>query len=305
MTPHSHTPSSPVSQHANSMRLATVLSLCAGLFLVCLKTVAWSLTDSLSIMSSLADSMLDVMASTVNFLAVRYALQPPDEEHRFGHGKAEDLATLAQSTFICGSGLFLVIEGIKRFFSPEPVHHSMVGIVIMIISIAVTLGLVLYQRKVVNATGSSAIKADASHYFADLLSNAAVIVALFGSSYLGWVKADAVFALAIAGYLIYSAAEMGYHAFQNLMDREFSDEERSKIEAIVRSVKDVEGLHELRTRRSGLWGFIQLHLDLDPNMTLQHAHVVSDQVEHLLRTAFPNTDILIHQDPVGADIHIS
>lgn len=283
------------------MRLATKLSLWAGCFLVLLKGMAWSFTDSLSMMSSLADSLLDVMASAVNFAAVRYALQPPDEEHRFGHGKAEDLAGFAQSTFICGSGLFLVVEGIKRFFSPEPVKHSMLGIAVMLISIAVTLGLVIYQRRVVKLTGSQVVKADSLHYVSDLLTNSAVIAAFILSYGIGWYEADAVFALLIAGYIIFTSGKIGYHAFQNLMDREFSNEDRAKIEEIVRTSPGVLGLHDLRTRRSGVNGFIQLHLDLDPEMTLRQAHVISDAVEAKLRDAFPNTEILIHQDPLHND----
>lgn len=288
------------------MRRATVLSLSAGLFLVVIKAIAWMFTDSLSLMSSLADSMLDVIASTVNFIAVRYALQPADDEHRFGHGKAEDLATLAQSTFICGSGIFLVIEGIKRVVSPEPTHHNLLGIGIMGISLVVTLLLVLYQRHVVNATGSGAIKADSAHYFSDFLSNGAVIVALLCSHWFDVSRADAVAALCIAAYLITGAATMGYHAFQNLMDHEFSSEERERIKDIVRAIPAVVGLHDLRTRRSGLWGFIQLHLDLDAEMPLRQAHIISDQVEEALKQAFPNAEILIHQDPVvvGADASV-
>lgn len=283
------------------MRRATLYSLIAGAFLVLLKGIAWSFTDSLSMMSSLADSLLDVMASAVNFMAVRYALQPPDEEHRFGHGKAEDLASFAQSTFICGSGLFLVVEGFKRFFSPEPVKHSMLGIAVMLVSIAVTLALVIYQRRVVQATGSKVVQADSLHYYADLLTNSAVIAAFMLSYGLGWYAADAFFALVIAGYLIFTSAELGYHAFQNLMDREFSYEERTRIEAIVKNSEGVLGLHDLRTRKSGITGFIQLHLDLPPEMSLRQAHVISDTVEAALAAAFPNTEILIHQDPLDGD----
>jgi ferrous-iron efflux pump FieF len=283
---------------ASLMRMATLLSLSAGIFLVILKGIAWSFTDSLSLMSSLADSLLDVMASAINFVAVRYALQPPDEEHRFGHGKAEDLASFAQSTFICGSGLFLVVEGIKRFFSPEPVKHSMLGIGVMLISIIVTLSLVIYQRRVVRLTGSQVVKSDALHYYADLLTNAAVIAAFILSYGLGWYEADALFAVLIAGYLIITSASLGCHAFQNLMDHEFLPDDRAKIEQIVRGSAGVLGMHDLRTRKSGLNGFIQLHLDLDPEMPLRQAHIISDAVEAALAKTFPNTEILIHQDPL-------
>jgi ferrous-iron efflux pump FieF len=283
------------------MRRASLFSLIVGITLVVLKAAAWSVTDSLSIMSSMADSMLDVIASTINFIAIRYALQPPDHEHRFGHGKAEDLATLAQSTFICGSGLFLIIESVKRIFSPEPVYNNLVGIGVMCISIVMTLCLVMYQRRIVRKTLSGAIAADATHYFADFLTNIGVIAALILAPVLGIKVADPIIALLIALYIIYSAFDIGCKAFQNLMDREFSDEERETIKKIVRGHREVIGLHDLRTRRSGINAFIQFHLDLHGNISLLRAHEISDEVEDSLIAAFPKTEILIHQDPLHGD----
>jgi ferrous-iron efflux pump FieF len=284
------------------MRLASYLSLTVGIVLVLLKGVAWLVSDSLSMMSSLADSMLDVMASTINFLAVRYALQPPDEEHRFGHGKAEDLSVLAQSTFICGSGAFLIIEGIKRIFFPEEIHHSFIGIVIMLLSIVLVLGLVVYQRYVVSKTSSSAIASDAMHYFTDLISNVGVILALVLTTSLGWKSADPVIGIIIAVYLICSAIAMARESFQNLMDHEFSDAEREKIVAVVRSFPEVHGLHELRTRKSGINNFIQFHLDfINEDISLKHAHEISDNIEDALKEIFPHTEVLIHQDTLHGD----
>jgi len=286
---------------AKLMRRATLFSLIVGGVLVILKAAAWLLTDSLSMMSSLADSLLDVIASSLNFIAVRYALQPPDHEHRFGHGKAEDLATLAQSTFICGSGVFLIIAGLKRLISPEQVHNNTLGIGVMLVSIILTLALVVYQRHVVRKTSSGIIAADATHYFADFLTNASVIGALILTAISDWVSADPLVALAIAAYIIWSALTIGSRAFQNLMDREFSDEARARIEAIVRAQPDVMGLHDLRTRQSGIYRFIQFHLDLSGEITLKRAHEISDVVEDSLLEAFPHTDILIHQDPLHGD----
>jgi ferrous-iron efflux pump FieF len=283
------------------MRRATLFSLIVGVVLVACKTGAWLATDSLSLMSSLADSLLDVLASTLNFIAIRYALKPPDEEHRFGHGKAEDLATLAQSTFICGSGVFLIIEGIKRLISPEPVHNSAVGIGVMVVSIVLTLILVAYQRQVVRQTSSGAIAADAFHYFIDFLTNASVIGAFVLTAGFGWKLADPLVGIAIAAYIIGGAYMIGSKAFQNLMDREFSDEERIRIEQMVRAHPEVLGLHDLRTRKSGIYSFIQFHLVLSDDITLKRAHIISDSVEELLMKAFPNTEILIHQDPLHGD----
>lgn len=281
------------------MRSASVFSLIVGMTLVTIKVAAWLMSDSLSMMSSLVDSLLDVMASGVNFIAIRYALQPPDKEHRFGHGKAEDLAALAQSTFICGSGAFLIIEGVKRLFWPEPVYNSPVAIAVMVVSIALTLALIIYQRYVVQRTASSAIAADAMHYFADLINNIGVIIALVLATAFHLTIADPIIGLMIAVYIIYSAIRIGRGAFHNLMDREFSDEERNKIKEIVRGFNEISSLHELRTRKSGINGFIQFHLDfLDENISLKHAHEISDKIEDALKSVFPHTEILIHQDPL-------
>ena len=298
---HSHTHIS-YQDAGNLIKSASSLSLAVGVVLVAIKAVAWSMTDSLSIMSSLADSMLDVMASGINFIAIRYALQPADHEHRFGHGKAEDLATLAQSTFICGSGVFLLIEGIKRIFSPEPVYNSNVGIGVMIISIIMTFSLILYQRFVVRKTESGAIHADATHYFVDFLTNIGVILALILHSFFGLKIADPIIALAIAFYIIYSAVLIGKTVLNNLMDREFSDEERTQIKQVVAKFSAVSGLHELRTRKSGINRFIQFHLDfIDENISLKQAHDISDEIEDALKAIFPHTEVLIHQDPVHGD----
>jgi len=294
---HNHTHISH-TEAGHMMRRASTLSLIVGITLVAIKTVAWLMSDSLSMMSSLADSMLDVMASAVNFVAVRYALQPPDDEHRFGHGKAEDLATLAQSTFISGSGVFLIIEGIKRMFWPEPIYNSNIAVAIMCISIVMTLALVIYQRHVVKETSSGAIEADSMHYITDLMTNAGVIVGIVLTSTLGWKIADPIVGLLIAVYIIYGAFIIARRAFNNLMDREFSDAERADIEAIISKFSDTVGLHDLRTRRSGLYGFIQFHLDfVDENISLKKAHEISDNIEHALRQKFANTEVMIHQDP--------
>ncbi|HEU5046630.1 MAG TPA: cation diffusion facilitator family transporter [Rickettsiales bacterium] len=288
----------PYAEVGSLMRRASLMSLIVGVTLVVLKGGAWLMSDSLSLMSSLADSMLDVMASTVNFIAIRYALRPPDDDHRFGHGKAEDLATLAQSTFICGSGGFLVIEGIKRLFLPEPVYNSSIGIAVMVVSIVMTFALVLYQRHVVRKTASSAIAADAMHYFSDFLMNIGVIVAIVMASHFGWKTADPLIALIIAGGLIHGAYHMGRAAFNNLMDREFSDAEREEIKRVVLGFPDISGLHDLRTRRAGIHGFIQFHLVFcNRDISLKQAHKISDNVEEALAAIYPHTEILIHQDP--------
>lgn len=287
-------------EHERLMRLATGLSLCVAAGLVIVKTIAWSMSDSLSLMASMFDSFFDVLASLINYMAIRYALTPPDDEHRFGHGKAEDIAALAQATFIAGSGMFILVEGVKRLFSPEPVEHGGIGLMVMVLSIVLTFALVLFQRHVVRKTGSIAVQSDSLHYLSDILSNAGVIAGLALTYYMEIPIADPLFALLVAGYIFYGAWRIGYAAFHNLMDREFDEEERKKIIDISSQQKLVLDVHELKTRKSGIYHFIQLHLVFDEHISLKESHRVADEVEAQLKAIYPNAEVLIHQDPYGA-----
>jgi ferrous-iron efflux pump FieF len=279
-------------------RLATLLSVAVASLLVLMKGGAWIYSGSVSLQASLMDSLLDVMASLVNFFALRFALQPPDKEHRFGHGKAEDVAALAQATFIAGSGLFLLVEAGRRLLRPEPVEHGALAMGVMVVSILLTGALVLFQRYAHRHSGSSVVKADSLHYVMDLLTNAAVILAVFLTVHLGWALADPIFALLIAAYILKSSGELGHGALQNLLDREFEPEERQKIKEKVLSHPQVRGLHKLKTRRGGTQLFIQFHLDLDGTLSLHAAHAVADTVEKWLLEMYPSADIIIHEDPV-------
>ena len=287
------------SSNARLMRLATYLSVAVGLLLIGAKLAAWVATDSVALLSTLIDSTLDAVSSVVNLFAVRHALQPADQQHRFGHGKAEPLAGIAQSTFIVGSALFLIGESSKRIFTPAPVSHAPIGIVVMAFSVLVTLGLVLFQRFVVRRTASLAIGADHLHYVGDLAMNLCVIVSLVLSAEFGFDWADPLFAIGIGCFLIYSAATIAWQSYHLLMDREFPDADRERISEICVAHPDVRNIHDLRTRSSGQQSFIQLHLELDPEITLRHAHVISDEVEANIRAAFPLADVIIHQDPTG------
>ena len=283
------------------MRLATYASVASACFLILIKLGAWVATGSLAMLSSLIDSVLDAAASIVNLVAVRHALEPADREHRFGHGKAEPLAGLGQAALIFGSALFLLFEGGARLFDPQPVLQSTLGIAVIVVSIAVTLGLVLFQRHVIRATGSIAITADSLHYKGDLLMNAGVIAALLLAGVFDMPVADPLFAIAIALYIAWNAWEIVGNALDQLMDKEFPEEDRARIRQIATSHTEVEEIHDLRTRSSGTYSFIQFHLELDPHMTLARAHRISDEVEEMLQEAFPDADIFIHQDPAGAE----
>lgn len=284
---------------AKLMRLATYASCSVALLLIAIKSFAWLSTGSVAMLSSMVDSMLDAAASLVTLFAVRHSLTPADEEHRFGHGKAEPLAGLGQSAFIAGSAVFLLFQAGSRLFHPAPVIQSSLGIAVMIFSMVVTLGLVLFQRQVIRRTGSHAVGADSLHYLGDLLSNAAVILALILAGMFGWVYADPILAGLIAIFILHGAWQIFRGAYDHLMDREFPEEQREQIRRIVMRHPEVRDLHDLRTRTSGLSSFIQLHIEMDGQMTLLDAHRVADAVELELQTEFPGTEVIVHQDPAG------
>tara|TARA_R110001592_G_scaffold175466_5_gene414687 strand:+ start:11178 stop:12077 length:900 start_codon:yes stop_codon:yes gene_type:complete len=275
---------------------ATRASVLVALGLLFMKFYAWIVTGSMGILAALVDSLLDFCASMINLIAVRYAMEPADDEHRFGHGKAEALAGLAQATFIASSAIFLVIYTLERIMNPELIESPEIGTWVMFISLAVTFLLVSYQRYVVKKTGSVAIKADSLHYSADFLTNIGILAGL-GLYYLGWLYADPIIAMLIGVYIFKSALGIAYESVQLLLDRELPEEDKKKIMDIALSHPFVIEVHDLRTRQSGQTKFIQFHMVLNGMITLTEAHKLSDQVHHSVDAAFPQADIIIHQDP--------
>ncbi len=283
---------------ARLLKLATYASITVATSLIVAKLLAWGLSGSVSLLATLIDSTLDALASLINLLAVRHALSPADREHRFGHGKAEALAGLAQAAFIAGSAGFLLLESGRRILSPEPPQHFSIGIGVMVFSIILTLVLLSYQKHVIAQTDSTAIKADALHYRTDVLVNASVIIALW-LSVQGWAGFDALFAIGIAFFILWSAWEIVRQAFDHLMDRELPDTDRQTIIEIATAHTDVRGLHDLRSRRSGTDTFIQLHLELDDDLHLIEAHQISDDIEFAIQERYPGAEIIIHIDPTS------
>jgi len=286
-------------QSARLMRLATYASVSVASVLIVAKIGAWVVTDSISLLSTLVDSFLDVLASLVNLYAVRHALEPADEEHRFGHGKAEPLAGLAQAAFIGGSSVFLLLQAGERLINPRPIANLEMGIWVMGFAIILTLALVIFQRYVVKKTGSVAISADSLHYQSDLLVNVGVVVSMLLAVNMGWTLVDPIFAICVALYIVKGAWEIGRTSLDLLMDKEFPDEERQRIRDVVMLVDGVRDLHDLRTRSSGPQSFIQLHVEMDGELRLQEAHTIADNVEKAIAKAFPGAEVLVHQDPAG------
>ncbi|BBK29783.1 ferrous-iron efflux pump FieF [Stella humosa] len=288
---------------ARLLRRAVIASTAVAASLILVKTVAYIATDSVSLLSSLIDSLLDLAASLVNMLAVRHALTPADDEHRFGHGKAEPLAGLAQAGFIAGSAVLLFVEAARRLAAPEPVTNTGVGVAVMVFSILASLALVTYQRHVVRRTGSVAIGADSLHYQSDLLLNGAVIVSLLASRWLTLPWLDPLFGIAIGAFILWSALQIVRLSTTQLMDRELPDAEREQIRAIALAHPDVRDVHDLKTRAAGPQAFVQIHIELDGDMTLRRAHAIADAVEAAIRHEFPHAEVIIHQDPAGLERH--
>jgi len=284
------------ARHARLLRLATRAALATALLLAATKALAWWASGSVSLLAGLTDSLLDGAASLVNLLAVNYALRPADEDHRFGHGKAESLAGLGQAAFIGVSALLVATQAIERLRMPQPVEATGLGIAVMLLSLLATAALLLLQRHVIRVTGSSAIQADALHYHSDLLLNGGILLALV-LAHLGWPALDAVFGLGIALYILYSAARIAQGAGSVLMDRELPEETVQRIAELAQRPEGVLGIHDLRTRVSGGDWFVQLHLELPGELPLRRAHAICDEAEAAIQAEFPQAEVLVHADP--------
>ena len=285
-----------MNNHAQLLKRVTYASVAIAVILIFVKAIAWYLSGSIGILASLIDSLMDSFASIINLFAVRYALQPADEEHPYGHGKAEPLAGLAQASFIAGSALFLIFNAIQRLQNPQTLTHGNIGIIVMVFSIIVTAFLIMYQRHVIKITNNLAIKADSLHYVTDILTNFSILLALY-LTIKGYLWADAVFAILIALYIFKSAYEIGHDSFQQLMDKKLDDETEQLIMKTIQETKKAIGYHDFRTRQSGKDKFIQFHLELDDSMSLLEAHAIADGLEKKLMTLIPDAEVIIHEDP--------
>lgn len=282
--------------HARLMRLATVAALATALTLALAKAIAWWLSGSVSLLAGLTDSLLDGAASLLNLLAVHYALRPADEDHRYGHGKAEALAGLGQALFIGASALLVAAHALERLLNPHPIGAPALGIAVMLLSLLMTIALLLFQNHVVRLTGSTAIRADSLHYRSDLLLNSSILLALLLASY-GWPQLDAIFGMAIALYIFWSAIQIVREAAAVLMDKELDPLISARMHALACAVPGVLGAHDLRTRLSGTHWFVQLHVELPGELSLEHAHILCDQVEAAIRAEYPRAEVLVHADP--------
>ncbi|MCP4323900.1 MAG: cation diffusion facilitator family transporter [Psychromonas sp.] len=285
-------------EYSRLVNLAGRAAIVAASLLIIVKLLAWFMTGSSSILAALTDSLMDVTTSIINLFAIKIALQPADDDHRFGHGKAESLAGLAQAAFISGSSVLLMLNGISSLINGNQISASNIGIAVMVFSVLVTIALVSFQTYIVKRTGSLAIKADSMHYRTDIFMNGAVLLALILAG-IGWHWADGLFAIAVSIYILHGAWEIGSQSIDALMDKQLPKSDEELIVKTAYSINGVRGVHDLRTRQSGNTKFIQLHLELDDDQSLFEAHEKADKLELELEKKFPHADILIHLDPLS------
>lgn len=288
-----------VHTHDNhSMNIkAIALPIILSIFLVAIKVYGWYETDSVSLLSSLLDSTMDILVSSLNMAAILYAAKPADDDHRHGHTAIEDIVGLVQASFIAASGLFLIYEATHRFIHPSEVQQPAIGVGVLLVSIVAPLAIVLYQRMVIRKTKSVVLEADSLHYMTDLLMNGLIIVSILVASREGLGMVDPILAVVIAAYIINSARKIGMRAFNHLMDKEIPEEEYQQVIDILKNHEGVLGWHELKTRYSGSKMFMQMHIDIDASLNVREAHDIADGLEANLLARFQGAEVIVHIDP--------
>ena len=289
----------PLKDRSSLEKSGAFVAIGLTLLMIGLKLYGWAITDSLSILSSLTDSLMDLLVSGINLVAIYYALKPADDDHRYGHTAIEDIAGFFQASMLVGTSLLISVEAISRFFNPVSASPKTdLALVIMVICFFLTLCIVLYQRFVVYKSKSIIVEADSLHYLSDLATTFGVLASLYLWQYydLGWI--DPLISLAIVAVILWGAIQIGHQSYKNLMDTEMSDEDRAAIIDTINSHEGHAGFHDLRTRQSGRKVFIQLHLELDKRLSLTQAQDIAEALEDKLEELFRDADVIVHQDPV-------
>ncbi|TLU73580.1 cation diffusion facilitator family transporter [Lichenicoccus roseus] len=287
---------------ASLRRFASQASLAVAIVLVAIKLLAWLATGSVALLTSAVDALVDTSASLVTFFGVRYAERPPDRDHRFGHGKGEAVAGFTQATFLAGAALVLAIQSVQRLVFPERLHDLGIGLWVIAFSLAAATGLVAMQSWVIRRTGSTAIAADRAHYLTDVAVNAAVLLALVVTRLTGWTRVDPAFALVISGGMLWSARGIANEALLQLLDRELPGEERQRIRQAVLACKGARSIHDLRTRFAGDRTFVEYHLEVDGDLSVERGHEIGDITEAAVVAILAGTvEVTAHLEPLGID----
>ncbi len=283
------------------VRSASIASLLVASTLIVLKYYGWVTTNSVSLLGSLADSLIDFLASVFVFVAISYSILPADAKHRFGYGKSEGLAAFVQSLLIGISGIYVCFEAIKRLLNPSQINQPSTAIWIILVSIVLTLALVMYQKYVVKKSKSIAIESDQYHYLTDTYINLSVLFSIAITGWTQFVFIDALVGLLISGVILYTSVTLLKKSFKILLDQEIQSDDRDRIREIALDHPKVLGFHDLRTRDTGREYIIQFHLELDPNMSLLESHEITDEVTDNVLKLYPDSELIIHTDPLGID----
>jgi ferrous-iron efflux pump FieF len=283
------------------VRSASIASLLVASTLIVLKYYGWVTTTSVSLLGSLADSLIDFLASVFVFVAISYSMLPADAKHRFGYGKSEGLAAFVQSLLIGISGIYVCFEAIKRLLNPSQINQPSTAIWIILVSIVLTLALVMYQKYVVKKSKSIAIESDRYHYLTDTYINLSVLFSIAITGWTRFVFIDALVGLLISGVILYTSVTLLKKSFKILLDQEIQSDDRDRIREIALDHPKVLGFHDLRTRDTGREYIIQFHLELDPNMSLLESHEITDEVTDNILKLYPDSELIIHTDPLGID----
>jgi ferrous-iron efflux pump FieF len=287
------------AQSARLTRRVTLMSVATAAALVAIKAAVWMASGSVALLASAADSGLDLVASLATFFAVRYAAAPPDAEHRYGHGKAEAFASLIQAGLVFASAALIGQQAIRHMLRPQPIEQATWAVAVMALSTVLTGALIGAQTRLLNKTASVAVSADRTHYLADLASNLIALAGIGAVAAFGWASLDAIAGLAVAILLLWGAVAVFRQSSYQLMDHELSEEARGQILALMKEDPRISDVHQLRTRASGPIVHIQMHADLDPDLSLIVAHQAVVAAEKRVLAAFPAADIIIHPDPRG------
>ena len=283
------------------VRSAAIASLLVASTLIVLKYYGWVTTTSVSLLGSLADSLIDFLASVFVFVAISYSILPADAKHRFGYGKSEGLAAFVQSLFIGISGIYVCFEAIKRLLNPSQINQPSIAIWVILVSIVLTLALIMYQKYVVKKSKSMAIESDQYHYLTDIFINLSVLFSIVITGWTRFVFIDALVGLLISGVVLYTSVTLLKKSFKILLDQEIQSDDRDRIKEIALDHPKVLGFHDLRTRDTGRKYIIQFHLELDPNMSLLESHEITDEVTDNVLKLYPDSELIIHTDPLGID----
>lgn len=282
------------------VKFASIASLVVVTTIIFSKLLIFALTNSSTLLASLTDSVMDLLASLINFIAIRYSMIPADDDHKYGHFKAESLASLAQCTFILGSSLFLVIHGVLNIISPRELFNLDLGIIVSIVALILTILLTIFQTYVIKKTKSNIIVVDRLHFLSDIFFNIIVIVSLMLSFY-GIGIVDGLFSVLLGLYIAYGALRIGKRSLNELLDKELPEKHINIISAIIKDIDGVIDFHDLRTRRTGPRVFIQADIEIFKNVTLEKAHYIADLAEEAIIKHYPGADITLHMEPTDKE----